>query len=296
MNKTTIATHNGTFHTDDVFAVATITLSLPEGTQFELTRTRDEEVIKKADFVVDVGGVYASELNRFDHHQPGGAGVRDNGIEYASFGLVWKKFGSALCGSQKAFEIIDTRLVSPIDAGDNGFDLVVNKGEISPYYIHNVFSMMNPTWKEDGANSDELFFKSVEIAKTILQRELAYAKDALLAEESLLSIYKNTEDKRLIVLDDNYPFEYFLHNFPEPIYAVYPRRVDNTWGVKAIKSDPKTFKNRKDFPKSWGGLRDQEFAKVSGVSDTIFCHKGLFMAVAKSKEGAIALAKLALNS
>src|SRR3989338_8586955 len=113
----------------------------------------------------------------------------------------------------------------------------------------------------------------------------------------VVSIYKNTQDKRIIVLDKKYPFEYTLHNFPEPLFVVYPRENDeggDTWGVKSVREDPKTFKNRKNFPKSWAGLRDEDLEKASGVLDAVFCHSGLFMAVAKSKEGAIKLAKLAI--
>ena len=42
-------------------------------------------------------------------------------------------------------------------------------------------------------------------------------------------------------------------------------------------------------------LTDEEFEKITGVEGAVFCHRTLFMAVAKSKEGAIKLAKLALN-
>ena len=75
--KKTLITHNGSFHTDDIFACATLSLMLEKkGEKFEIIRTRDEEIIKTGDYVFDVGGVYDEEGNRFDHHQKGGAGVR----------------------------------------------------------------------------------------------------------------------------------------------------------------------------------------------------------------------------
>ena len=40
-----------------------------------------------ADIVIDVGGQYDPDAGRFDHHQRGGAGERENGIPYSSFGL-----------------------------------------------------------------------------------------------------------------------------------------------------------------------------------------------------------------
>ena len=99
-----IVTHNAKFHTDDVFAIATLLILYPEA---EIIRTRDEAILKSADIVVDVGQVHDAEKNRFDHHQVGGAGKRENGIQYASFGLVWKKFGEEISGSREVAEKID---------------------------------------------------------------------------------------------------------------------------------------------------------------------------------------------
>jgi len=298
-----LVTHNGSFHTDDVFAAACLTLYLEKkGESFEIIRTRDEEIIKDADYVFDVGGVYDESKNRFDHHQVGGAGSRifdgsggKTAIEYSSFGLVWKKFGEELCGDKKVASIVEKKLVMPVDSADNGFDLITNNYEISPYFIQQAFFSMVPTWREENTTKDEMFLKSVGIAKEILSREIIHAKDAVVAEKLVIDIYQNTQDKRIIVLDKNYPFEHILCNFPEPLFVIYPRANDDTWGIKAVRNDPKTFDNRKDLPEAWGGLRAEELQKVTGVGDAIFCHRALFMAVAKSKEGAIKLAELALK-
>ncbi len=292
-----LVTHNGSFHADDIFAAATLSIMLEKkGETFEIIRTRDEEIINSGDYVFDVGGIYDAENNRFDHHQVGGAGKRENGIEYASFGLVWKKYGKELCGDNESNKIIESRLVNPIDAADNGLDLVENTHEISPYYIQHFFHSMRPTWRETNLGNDEMFQKCVLIAREILSREIIHAKDSVLAKQNVISIYENTNNKKIIILDKNYPWEYVLSNFSEPIYVIYPRATDNYWGVACVRNDPKSFENRKDFPASWAGLRDEELQKVTGVPDAIFCHRGLFLAVAKSKEGAIKLAEIALQT
>lgn len=292
-----LVTHNGSFQSDDIFAAAAMALLLEKrGEQYEIIRTRDPEIIKTGDYVFDVGGIHDETINRFDHHQINGAGKNEYDIEYAAFGLVWKRFGAELSGGEKAAEIINKRLAAPIDAWDNGFDLVQNKYEVTPYYIQHFFIAMVPTWREENLTNDEMFLKSVEIAKIVLTREIIHAQDALFAEEKVISIYEKTEDKRIIILDKAYPYEYALSNFPEPLYVVYPRNNDNLWGVKAVRKNPKTFDNRKDFPKSWAGLRDEELEKVTGISGAVFCHRGLFLTVAKSREGAIKLAELALEA
>jgi uncharacterized UPF0160 family protein len=155
---------------------------------------------------------------------------------------------------------------------------------------------MSPTWKEEDIRIDDVFLKCVELAKNILAREIIQAEDALEAEAAILSAYNEAEDKRIIVLDKNYPFEHVLWAFPEPLFAVYPRKTGGTWGVKAIRKDPKSFNNRKNLPKLWAGLSDEEFVNVTGVADALFCHRALFLAGAKSKEGAIKLAHIAVES
>lgn len=292
-----LITHNGSFHADDIFACATLCMMLEKNEEsFEIIRTRDEEIIKTGDFVFDVGGVYDEKQNLFDHHQAGGAGQRPNGIEYAACGLVWKKFGKELAGSEKAATILDERLFAPIDAGDNGFSLVENKHKISPYFLQHAFYAMRPTWREENVTDDQMFLKCVEIAKVILSREIIQVQDILFAEEKVLAIYHETTDKRVIVLDKNYPSEYILHDFPELLFVVYPRTTDNLWAARAVRKNLNNFENRKNFPQKWGGLRDEELQKISGVADAVFCHRGLFLAVAKSKEGAIKLAQIAVES
>jgi uncharacterized UPF0160 family protein len=295
-----LVTHNGSFHSDDIFAAATLAIYLEKmGETFEIIRTRDEEVINRGDYVFDVGGVYDAGENRFDHHQKGGAGNRsfdEVKIEYASFGLVWKKFGIELCNEQRAVDLIDKKLVAPIDAWDNGFDLVQNKYETSPYLIQHAFWAMQPTWKEGDSGYGEMFLKSVEMAKEILKREIVQAQDALLAEESVIDAYNDSLDKRIIFLDKNYPFQFILNKFTEPLFTIYFKESSNHFMVKAVREDPKTFNNRKNFPVSWAGLRDEELQKITGVVDAVFCHRGLFLAVADTKEGAIKLAQIAVES
>jgi len=296
-NKKIIVTHDGTFHSDDIFALATLSIYFEKQNEtFEVFRTRDEEKIKNADIVFDVGGIYDKEKNRFDHHQVGGAGKHSNGIEYASFGLVWEKYGVDIAGGEGEAKIIEEKLVSPIDANDNGMTLSENKTNIFPYSIQDVFACMRPSWTEETLTNDEMFLKSVEIAKILLQREIVQAKGLIIAEEKVLEIYNNTKDKRIIVLDGKYPYGEKLGEFPEPIYVVRPRENNMSWGVNCIRKEKRSFNNRKDLPFSWAGLRDEELQKVTGVSDAMFCHRGLFLAVAKTKEGAIALAELALNN
>ena len=61
-----IATHNGRFHSDEVFAIAILKKFY---SNIEIIRTRDKKLLSQADIRVDVGGRYDSKTGDFDHHQ-----------------------------------------------------------------------------------------------------------------------------------------------------------------------------------------------------------------------------------
>jgi uncharacterized UPF0160 family protein len=291
--KPKIVTHTGRFHADDIFACATLQILL--GNNITITRTRDEKIIQEADYVFDVGGIHDPATKRFDHHQKGGAGARENGVPYAAFGLVWKEYGEAVAGSKEVAEKIDEILVQAIDAGDNAVEtFTAIPGKPFPFLIQSAFGAFKPTWKE-GDNTDTGFFTAVAFAKEILSREIIQTQDYFEAKKYIQDIYEKTADKRLIILDKRYPWEELLLPYAEPLIVVVPTPA-GTWKAETTLVSSKSFERRIKLPESWAGLRDQDLAIATGVSDAVFCHNGRFIAVAKSKEGALALAKLALEA
>jgi uncharacterized UPF0160 family protein len=293
-----IVAHNGTFHADDVFAVATILLVLENGKDKALAtivRTRDLKIISRADFVVDVGGEYDQNKNRFDHHQIGGAGVRENKIPYASFGLVWEKYGEKLSGNMEVAKKIDQELVQPIDAIDNGVAIVKSIFEnIYPYNFHDFIDSLNPSWKEKNINTNEKFIEAISYAKIVLTREIKKMNDKFEAGKIVLDMYQKTSDKRVVVFDEYIPANDFLNKFSEPLFVISPRE-DGTWTLCTIRDDKNFFVDRKSLPKSWSGKKDKEFEKITGVIDVVFCHIDRFIAVAKTKEAILKLAEIALK-
>jgi len=296
--KKILVTHNGTFHVDDLFATAALSI-LNKG-NIKIIRTRDKEVISKGDYVYDVSGINDSKLNRFDHHQKGGAGIRENGIPYASFGLVWEAYGEQICGSKEIAKRIDCKIAQPIDSVDNG--IVISKPvfqDVFPYSVDAIFLSEIPTWKENNNKIDKIFEKQVKKAVTLLKREIKIAKDDLEGESNIMEVYNSTLDKRIIILDKNYPrylFQTTLSKMSEPIYLIYPSGHSSVWKIEAIKKSPETMESRKSMPESWRGILGDEkkLREISGVEDIIFCHQNGFLAETISKEGAIKLAEKAL--
>ena len=58
---------------------------------------------------------------------------------------------------------------------------------------------------------------------------------------------------------------------------------------------PGGFDQRVPLPKEWAGLRDAEIQKATGIPDAVFVHAARFCAAARSKEGALCIARKALN-
>lgn len=292
--KVKVVVHSGKFHADDVSAVAILSLYLNK--PLKIFRSRDPKVWAQADYVFDVGGEYKPEENKFDHHQGDFKLQRENGIGYSSAGLAWKHFGKKIAGSDEVWKKIDEKIIQYIDADDIGLELYSNNFDgIFPYAFGDYIDSFNPTSLETNVNLLKSFEKAVEVTKAMFQREIKKYNDKIITSKPVQEIYKNTEDKRLIILDGLYSWSEVLMNYPEPLFVVYPRLDTGTWAVQAVGVKGSQFKNRQDLPETWAGKRDKELIDITRVEDAIFCHKGRFIAVAQSKDGAIALAKLALN-
>jgi uncharacterized UPF0160 family protein len=290
-----VATHPGTFHADDVFAIAA--LGLVHG-PLQIVRTRDEALQQACDVRVDVGGRSDPATGDFDHHQRGGAGERANGIRFASFGLVWREHGERLAGSAEAAAAVDERLVQGVDANDTGQEIsqpLVD--DIRPMTVSGVVAAMNPVWDEEltQEQEDARFAEAVELATGILRRELAGAAAFDRAQRLVRDAIRRADDPRIIELDRNMPWqEAIVREAPEALFVTYPK--SDGWGLRAVPQRLGEFANRRDLPAEWAGLSGEELAAVTGVPDAVFCHAARFYVSARTREGITELARRALSS
>lgn len=296
-NPLVIATHGGIFHADDVFACAVLLKGHPSAT---IVRTRNGKKIESADVVVDVGGVYDPFLGRYDHHQKGGAGARPNGIRYSSFGLVWRGYGEAVCASEAVAARVDAALVSAVDAVDNGQQLMVGGVPAfvgaRPIGLSGVIAGFNPGWRHTSPDFDGAFAKAVAFASAVLDNAIAEASDAETARKLVTEARDAQLGRELLVLDRFIPWqETVVGSDQAPTYVVFPD-IDGAWRVQVVPRAVGEFGAIKDLPITWAGLRDDGFDAVTGVPGGIFCHNGRFICGHKTREGAIALAELALKS
>ena len=316
---TTIATHSGSFHADDVFGVGVLMGVYPAHT---LVRTRKDELIAAADFVVDVGGIWDAATGRFDHHQRGFTGARPAheadgqtvpGVGYASAGLVWTAHGSEYVKAwananghsldadavKEVVRSIDHSLVQYLDIVDTG------QGDVSPgiFGLSSLIAQLNTHWLEEkgmdhGTKArlqEERFLEAIAITRKFLDHAISKKVAQIFALETVRNAQRLVGGKVLYLQEGGMPWTHVVVNeMPEVMFVIYPDSDGDQYQIKTVPVEPGSFTARMDLPKSWAGLRDQELAAVTGVADSVFCHLNLFIGGARSFEGAVRLAELAL--
>ena len=277
-------THSGVFHADEVMATAILSAvgpvalarvnKVPEGT---------------AAFVYDVGG------GKYDHHQKGGGGSRENGVPFSSAGMIWRDFGKALVSCDQAWAFVDQELIQGIDSIDNGVYPVVDYAAKAAT-ISSLISGFNPEWDSEEA-SDEAFLKAVAFAQGVLARAIASA-EAKARAKALVDEAIRASENRVVILPRFAPWqEYILSSASkkaeEALFVVFPSNRGG-YNVQSIPDRLGSFGNRKALPEAWRGLPPEGLRKVCGVADATFVHAAGFIGGAETLEGALEMAKKAI--
>ena len=292
----TAATHDGTFHADDVFAFAILLAAT--GGAVTLSRSRHAADWDAAQVVFDVGGRYDPAQGRYDHHMRERP-LRANGEPYSSAGLIWRDYGQEavarlLPGAEPAqvegvWSRLDRGLLRDIDLMDNG------AMEPHPGHFSTLLESWNPTFAEAGSDENAAYRQAVAVAGAVLERGCAQAFAAIAARDAVALAATQAEDPRIIVLETRLPWEdaVFELALERALYVVRP--AGKGWTVSAVPPALGSFAQRHPLPAARGGLRDDELAAVCGVPDATFCHGALFVCGAHSRDGALALARAALG-
>lgn len=267
-------THSGKFHADDVFSSALLLYLNPE-----ITITRGNKVPEDFDGIVfDIG------RGKYDHHQKDSR-IRENGIPYASFGLLWEDLGCEILGDELA-EKFDEAFVQPLDNNDNTGE----KNELA-----SLIGSFNPSWDENGG-TDEAFFRAVSVAGMILENKFARYLGNERADkriEEVLETRDQTGDSRILVLPEFIPCQKRLSE-TEVAFVIFP----SNRGGYCIQPQKKEYSlNYKcSFPSEWLGLENEELQKETGLSSATFCHKGGFLMSVGDLSDAIRACQISLDA
>ncbi len=292
-----IGTHNGIFHCDEVIAIAILALlNKPRGDTFVI-RSRNLDFLKQnTDFLVDIGE------GEFDHHQKGGNGKRNNNVEYASAGLIWRKFGNYLIAylsnfklsSQETTEIanlIDYHIIQNIDLEDNGKSMANHPFKTITSFL--------PCWNKND-NYNEKFEQCANVACIELENIIeTYIANAL-APYELISRINNNEthfENILLIPCQTFPWESGVinhnNNSEHKIdFIVFPY-PDGGYALQCVPpSLEDKFSQRIPLPETWAG-ETTNLPNISGITSAIRCHNGRFFARAWDYSDIIKMCQLA---
>jgi uncharacterized UPF0160 family protein len=65
--------------------------------------------------------------------------------------------------------------------------------------------------------------------------------------------------------------------------------------LDTMPPEPGSFAQRRPLPEAWAGLQERELAQQSGVEDAVFVHLRRFVGAARSRAGAVDMARKALG-
>jgi uncharacterized UPF0160 family protein len=274
-----VATHDGPFHADDVLAWALLRTYVDGDA--EVVRTRDPDKLAQADIVFDVGGEFDPERGRFDHHQASYTGP----LSSAGMVLQWLR-DTGRIDPFLATHLRDA-IVSYVDDVDNG--RVAPKSGI-PCFPKLVDAFNQPAGSHP--EYDAAFRAAGEMAAGVVRGLHAEHESIARAREIIGSAMKAAvDDGRRVLFLDGYvrwkPAYFQLGGADHPTDFVLFPSTDGSWRIVAIPPELGSFAQKKPLPEAWAGLTDDELEAVTGIPGSVFCHKNRFIAVFKTREGAV---------
>lgn len=302
MNPDFLVTHSGGFHADELLSSVILTRLFP---QARIVRSRAPEWITPGvdRIVYDVGGKYDAAERIFDHHQRG-APLRDDGQPFSSFGLIWKHYGRdylAAFGVPEAhIEAIhssfDMSFVLPVDLVDNGALSPAIAGQLAGLTLPALLETLKPVFDEtDPEAEDRSFHMALAIARSFVEARIGQSAAKLRAESIVHQAIVDTGEGRVLELPMGMPFRAAIVNAGADhlLFVVHPREKD--WCLTGIRRADEGFELRADLPAAWAGLINGDLEAACGVEGASFCHNGRFIAAAKTREAALAMAELAVR-
>ena len=267
-------THSGKFHADDVFSAALLLYLNPE-----IQIIRGNQVPEEfTGIVFDIG------RGQYDHHQKDSR-IRENGIPYAAFGLLWETLGKEILGEELA-KTFDEDFVQPLDNNDNTGE----KNELA-----SLIGNFNPGW-DSRENQDEAFFQAVSVAGMILENKFERYRGNERADrraEEILKANKEAEESRILILPEFIPCQRRLSE-TDIAFVVFPSNRGGYCIQPQKKEYSLNYKCR--FPVEWLGKEKEELAAVTGLESAGFCHKGGFLMTTGTLEDAEKACRISLET
>jgi uncharacterized UPF0160 family protein len=262
-NEINILTHNGLFHSDEVFASALLIHFYAKTKVVNIIRSRNESLIKvfKSNplfFMLDIGSDYNIAMRNFDHHQQG---VEVE--EKASVMLVLDYLLSVNLITVSLYEYLKENLIQFLNNWDLGLEQA--KANFSHKPLPTIISSFN-RYDVSPEIENVQFRKALDIALSVIENENEAFKQLSEAKKGFM---KHTALHNGVIMFNDFNPQYakLLKQCEGVKYYIHPMKED--WVVKTTNS----FTN--------------PLPMVEDESELVFAHKNRFLSIFKSKNAAI---------
>ncbi len=324
-DKKCLATHSGAFHADEVLATTMVKFS-NEFKDSWIVRSRNYEILKKADLVCDVGGIFDPATHRYDHHMKEFSHVFDDKlkIKMSSAGLVYKYLGMNILENilkswnlyeenkenmQKIYDKVYENFIAYVDGADNGINQYPD--DIKPKYSNSTtfgarINRTNPEWNEENPDQSARFKVAQDIAEDEFLCQVRYVVKGFIpaysiVKDAILNRFKHHQSGNIIVLEKSCPWRELLFVIEEElgikdqiIFAIYSSQA-NDFRVQTVPLNLGNFRFRKGLHVDWRGIEKEKLAQISGIEDINFCHTSGFIGGARTFESALKMADISLK-
>ena len=283
-----LITHAGVFHADDVLSTVILSEILEDPVVMRTFKVPNE--LPEGAIVYDIG------MGQYDHHQPN-AQMRENGITYCSFGLLWNSgFGyqylmKILPDADRVLlaavvaKSVDKKFVQGVDARDNGQQ--IPKEVIADF--SGLISFYNPSW-DSADDENEAFEKACRVTKELLDRICINEYSKARAREEIrfmreANCFMPMSDcpEHVFIMDKFVPWQEYLSELdPDGTiwYVIFPSKRGG-WNVQCVPVELGSYEQKAPIPDGWKG-----HPAACGIDGCTFIHNSGFLSAFKTIEGA----------
>jgi len=217
-------------------------------------------------------------------------------------------------------------LIEAFDANDNGIDVfdsaALESNGIKPRFDNIGFSLASVVKRynysrdeeeaqlspeERQAREDSRFerasaFVGEQFLLTLTELHTAWLPARAIVREAFakrFDVHSSGAIMKLPHRDGGLPWSDHLYSAEEEagpeakvLYVLFPETGanDSKWRIRSVSVGRGSFKNRKDMPDAWKGVRDQALSDVAGIPGCVFVHASGFIGGNLTYEGALQMA------